>query len=235
MSARPERPVVLVTGANRGIGRAIAQRLAADHVVIRHARADADLADPGAVARFVAGLSLPVHVLVNNAGVAPSAPLSRTDDEVWARTIAVNLTAPFMLARALIPSMIAAGWGRVVNVVSTAGLKGYAYTAAYSASKGGLLALTRSLAAEFARKPVTINAVCPGFTDTRIVQEAIANITAKTARTEAEARASLEKFSPQGRLIDPREVAAMVAYLVSDDAASITGAALPLDGGETSL
>ena len=235
MSARPDKPVALVTGTGRGIGQRIAQRLAADHTVIEHTRADADLADPAAIERYLAGLTTPVHVLVNNAGVAPSAPLSKTDDEAWARTLAVNLTAPFMLARALLPGMVEAGWGRVVNVVSTAGLKGYAYTSAYSASKGGLLALTRALAAEFARKGVTVNAVCPGFTDTRIVQEAVANITAKTARTEAEARASLEKFSPQGRLIEPREVAAMVAYLVSEDAGGITGTALPLDGGETNL
>jgi NAD(P)-dependent dehydrogenase (short-subunit alcohol dehydrogenase family) len=240
-----------VTGASRGIGLAIARRLASDHRLVLLGSNEAslqrvaaelggeviavDLADETAtidVAERLAARAEPVQVLVNNAGVAPSAPLQRTEDATWTRTLAINLHAPFVLARALAPRMVEAGWGRIVNVVSTAALKGYAYTAAYSASKGGLLALGRALAAELGRKGVTVNAVCPGFTDTAIAQQAIANITASTGRTPEQARASLEGFSPLRRLVRPEEIAEMVAWLVGDLAAAVNGAALPIDGGE---
>lgn len=172
-------------------------------------------------------------ILVNNAGVAPSAPAHRTDDATWDRTMTVNATAPFELCRAVIGGMKTAGWGRIVNIASTAALKGYKFTAAYSASKGALLSMTRAMAVELAPTGITVNAICPGFTDTDIVASAVENISSKTGRSQDEARKSLESFSPMQRLIAPREVAALVCYLASDAAASMTGAALPLDGGET--
>ncbi len=253
--SRPSRPLALITGASRGIGLAIATRLAPSHdllLVGRHASrldevarelpqtrletAVVDLAEDTTRRAFVAELEArprPVDVLVNNAGVAPSAPLHRTDNETWSRTIALNLTAPFELTRAVVPAMRSSGWGRIVNIASTAALKGYKFTAAYSASKGGLLGLSRALAAELASSGITVNAVCPGFTDTDIVAHAVQNIHEKTGRSSDEARASLEQFSPMGRLVRPDEVAALVAYLVSPEADALSGAALPLDGGET--
>jgi NAD(P)-dependent dehydrogenase (short-subunit alcohol dehydrogenase family) len=248
----------LVTGASRGIGLAIAQALGGEHDLVLVGRQGAsleqaaqqlrakgvanvtwraaDLGDVTAVhelADALAGGDRPVQVLVNNAGIASSAPLSATDDALWANALAVNLTAPFVLVRTLAPRMVQAGWGRIVNVASTSALKGYRYTSAYSASKGGLLALTRAVAAELAKSGVTVNAVCPGFTDTDIAADAVRNISEKTGSSQAEARASLERFSPIGRLIAPGEVAGLVAYLCSDAARAITGQALAIDGGET--
>ncbi len=238
----------MITGASRGIGLAIAEALAPEfelllvgrkegplRAVAERLKAAAHVADL-TVAEDRAGLSDAARgalVLVNNAGIAPSAPAHRTDDATWARTLAVNATAPFELSRAVIPGMKEAGWGRIVNIASTAALKGYKFTAAYSASKGALLAMTRAMAVELAPTGVTVNAICPGFTDTDIVADAVANITDKTGRSEDQARKSLESFSPMQRLIAPSEVAALVAYLVQDAAAALTGAALPLDGGET--
>ena len=174
-----------------------------------------------------------MQVLVNNAGAAVSAPLHRTSDLAWATALALNLEAPFALTRALVPGMVKAGRGRVINIASTAALKGYAYTAAYSASKAGLVGLTRALAVELASKGVTVNAVCPGFTDTDIVARAAENIQATTGRSQDDARQTLARFSPQGRLRSPEEVAGLVAYLASPAADGITGQALAIDGGET--
>jgi len=256
------RPLALITGATRGIGRAIAHALAPEHTLLLTGRdrgvLDAlvdelrplahgpvnglvcELADPSDRLRFLAEvdglcdtLGAAVQVLVNNAGAATSAPLARTDDAAWAGQLELNLGAPFALTRALVPGMVRAGWGRVINLASTAALKGYAYTAAYSASKAGLVGLTRALAVELASKGVTVNAVCPGFTDTDIVARAAENIRAATGRSVDEARASLAKFSPQNRLRSPEEVAALVAYLASRAADGITGQALAIDGGET--
>jgi NAD(P)-dependent dehydrogenase (short-subunit alcohol dehydrogenase family) len=251
-----ERPLGLVTGASRGIGLAIAHALAPRFRLALAARDEPALASAAAglreggaevVATFAADLAdadararlcreaagLPVAVLVANAGIAVSAPLARTTDESWARTIAVNLTAPFELARALVPGMVASGWGRVVAIASTAALVGYRYTAAYSASKAGLVGLVRALAAELAGKGVTVNAVCAGFCDTDIVRDAARRVGAASGRTEAQARAQLEQFSPLGRLLRPEEVAALVAYLCSRDTDAVNGQAVVIDGGET--
>ncbi len=247
-----------MTGASRGLGAAIVDALAPSCDLLLVARTPEALADSAARAtqagaRVVACLGaaldddaalegllgqLTAHtidVLVSNAGVAPSAPLGKTDDETWRRVIATNLTAPFRLARALVPAMAKRRRGRVVAIASTSALKGYRYTAAYSASKGGLVALTRALAAEVAGTGVTVNAICPGFCDTDIVADAARRIGAATGRSEADAKDSLAKFSPLSRLVAPGEVAALVAFLCSDAAASIHGQAIAMDGGETSL
>ena len=242
----------LITGGGRGIGRAIAERLAAEGarvVVSGRTRAEID-----ATASALGGLAVPmdvtertsiaaalaelraagvhVDVLVNNAGAAESAPLDRTSDELWDRMMAVNAGGAFSLCRALIPPMIAAGWGRVVNVASNAGLTGYAYSAAYCAAKHAVVGLTRALAMEVARTPVTVNAVCPGWVSTRLVDEAVARIVEKTGRSAADARGSLAAMSPQRRLVTPDEVAHVVAMLCSDGARSVHGQAIAIDGGQ---
>jgi NAD(P)-dependent dehydrogenase (short-subunit alcohol dehydrogenase family) len=173
-------------------------------------------------------------ILINNAGGAESAPFGRTDPALWQRMIALNLTSAYLASRAAAPAMVAAGWGRIVNVASTAGLKGYAYVSAYVAAKHGLVGLTRALAVEFARSGVTVNAVCPGYTDTPMLDGAVASIAAKTKRSAEEARASLAAANPMGRLITPQEVAAAVGFLCLPSSASITGETIAIAGGEVS-
>ncbi|MBL4688373.1 MAG: SDR family oxidoreductase [Nannocystaceae bacterium] len=258
--SRPARPLALITGATRGIGLAAARMLAARYDLVLTARHEESLAvtaedvqnfgaqEVSTVAcdlldaderhdliETLTSIDPPVQVLVNNAGRADSAPIVHTDEALWASTIELNLTAPFELARGLAPIMADLGWGRIINIASTAGLKGYRYTTAYSASKAGLIGLTRALAAELARRGVTVNALCPGFTDTQISADAIEVIAARTGRSPEDAKKSLERFSPMGRLVKPSEVAQMIVYLASDAAASITGAALAIDGGEVAL
>jgi 3-hydroxybutyrate dehydrogenase len=237
-----------VTGGNRGIGRAIAARLIAEGAaVVITARtqvagdetaralgctaAIADVTDEAALARVFTAAGA-IDILVNNAGAALAKPFAKLTLAEWNASLAVNLTAAFVASQLALPGMIARGWGRIVNIASTAGLKPYAYTAAYCAAKHGLIGLTRALALETARKGVTVNAVCPGFTDTDMAGAAIAAIEAQTGRSGAEARAALERLNPQNRLTDPEEVAAMVAYLCGDEAHGITGQALVLSGGE---
>ena len=175
----------------------------------------------------------PVDVLVNNAGLAESVPFERTTDAVWERAMALNVTAPFRLCRRLVPAMAARGWGRVVNVASNAGLRGYAYTAAYCASKHALVGLTRAVAVEYARSGVTVNAVCPGFVDTDMAARSVERIASSTKRTHDQARAALEALSPQKRLMTVDEVAHAVWSLIPHEARGIHGQAIALDGGQT--
>jgi NAD(P)-dependent dehydrogenase (short-subunit alcohol dehydrogenase family) len=242
----------LVTGGGRGIGRAIAQRLAAEGArVIVTGRTVSEIES---VAQAVGGMALQVdlgdrvdlgrtlerlqndvgmvHVLVNNAGIAESAPFDRTSDAAWDRTMEVNVHAPFALMKALVPAMIKAGFGRVVNVASNAGRMGYAYTSAYCASKHALVGLTRALAAEIPRSGVTVNAVCPGWVATKMVDDAVSRIAEKTSRTEDAARATLAAMSPQNRLIEPSEVAHLVVSLCAPEARGVHGQAIPIDGGQ---
>ncbi|MBI5108121.1 MAG: SDR family oxidoreductase [Rhodocyclales bacterium] len=247
----------VVTGGGRGIGATIARALveqgAAVTLMGRNALTledeaarlrplgpvhcqSVDLADADSTtAAFAAAAEAlgPVTILINNAGQAVSAPLAKTDLALWNQMLAVNLTGSYLGIQAVLPGMLQAGWGRIVNVASTAALKGYPYVAAYCAAKHGVLGLTRALALELAKKPVTVNAVCPGYTETDIVREALANIQAKTGRSEAEARAELVKHNPQGRLVQPADVANAVLWLCRPGSESITGQAISVAGGET--
>ena len=244
----------VVTGASRGIGAAIARALAARGARVslisrneralasvaaqisgRVATANADIADRAAVAAAFSLLreqSGPITILVNNAGQARSAAFASMDETLWRDMLEVNLNGTYYCTRAALPDMIEAGRGRVINIASTAGLVGYPYVSAYCAAKHAVIGLTRSLALELARKNVTVNAVCPGYTDTDIVKDAVANIRAKTGRDENDAIAALVARNPQGRLIRPEEVAETVAWLCSPAAASITGQSIAVAGGE---
>jgi NAD(P)-dependent dehydrogenase (short-subunit alcohol dehydrogenase family) len=173
----------------------------------------------------------PASVLVNNAGAAASAPFARTDPDLWNTMIAANLTSTYLVTRAFRPGLLERGYGRVVNVASTAGKVGFPYVSAYCAAKHGVIGLTKALAAELATKGITVNAVCPSYVDTPMTDAAIENIVAKTNKSAEEARASLLAANPQHRLITPEEVAAAVVYLTSDAARGINGQALNLCGG----
>ncbi len=231
----------MVSGGGTGIGLACARALAgAGYAVTVLGRREAPLVgavESGAAeAMIVADARTPpaLHgfsVLVNAAGLAESAPFHRSDVAMFQRHIEVNLLGAVALTHAVLPGMVAGGHGRIVHIASTAALKGFAYTTAYTASKHALLGFVRALALEVATKGVTVNAICPGFTDTAIVAESIARITARTGRSEAEALAELTRGNPQGRLVRPEEVAEAVLYLCS--AAAVNGVALPVAGGET--
>lgn len=173
-----------------------------------------------------------IDILVNNAGAAESAPFGKTTEALWDRMLAANLTSAYLCSRQVLPGMIAAKWGRIVNVASTAGLKGYPYVTAYCAAKHGMVGLTRALALEVARHGVTVNAVCPGYTETDMVERTLDNITAKTGRSRDAAREELAKHNPLGRLIKPEEVAAAVVWLCRAEVGAVTGQSIPIDGGE---
>lgn len=246
----------LVTGGARGIGlacaRALLQRGARVTLLGRDGAAldaatdslarlgqvqavSADIADEASVRAAFAQAEVefgPVQVLVNNAGQAVSERFDRTDSALWQSMIAVNLTGTFNCIQAALPGMLKEKWGRVVNVASTAGLIGYGYVSAYCAAKHGVVGLTRSLALEVALKGVTVNAVCPGYTETDIVRGAVSNIVDKTGMSPEAARAKLAERNPQGRLIQPEEVAETVAWLALPASASVNGQAIAVDGGE---
>jgi NAD(P)-dependent dehydrogenase (short-subunit alcohol dehydrogenase family) len=250
----PPRPVAVVTGASRGIGRAVALRFTREgYAVWALARSEKDLetlkAEAGedmktlrvdvertsevvsACAAVLAEAGTP-GVLVNNAGVSLSAPLGKTSLEELDRVLAINTRAPFAFCHELMPAMAKAGVGRVINVASTAALKGFKYTSAYCASKHALLGMTRALAVEFAAKGVTVNAVCPGWTDTDMLTRAADNISKATGRTADEAREALARMNPMGRFIRPEDVAELCLFLASPAAAMVTGACYVMDGGE---
>ena len=238
----------VVTGGAKGIGLAIARRLAqegADLIILGRdaaaldAAADAlhcsqvvaDVTDMLALERSFALIGH-FDILINNAGAALSKPFGQQTPDDWNAMLALNLTAAFHTSRLALPGMLARHWGRIVNIASTAGLKGYAYTTAYCAAKHGLIGLTRSLALETAKTGVTVNAVCPGFTDTDLVTRAVDLIETKTGRTPEQTRAHFAGYSPQDRLIQPEEVADAVAYLCRREAAAMTGQSLVVAGGE---
>ena len=237
----------LVTGGGRGIGQACALALAragATVTVVGRSRKnldavaaqvdgralEADLSDRASTDRMLAQVGR-VDILVNNAGIAESAPLEKTSDELWDRVVELDATSPFRVIRALVPAMVAAKWGRIVNIASNAGVSGYGYTAAYCAAKHAMVGFTRALAIDLARTGVTINALCPGWVATDMAAEAVARIVAKTGRSDAEARATLENMSPQRRMIQPEEVAHTAVMLCADEARGIHGQTIVIDGG----
>lgn len=222
----------VVTGGTRGIGAAIAHALREQGArVTAFGRETADVADPRAVAAAFANFGA-VDILINNAGQGESAPFLKTSAELWRRMFAVNVDGAFHCTQAALPAMLSAGWGRIVNIASTAGLAGYPYVAAYCSAKHALVGLTRSLALELAAKNITINAVCPGFVETDMLQRTVANISAKTGRAPDEARAELAARNPQNRILQPEEVASAVVWLCLPESESITGQTIAIAGGE---
>ena len=244
----------LVTGAGRGIGAAIAARLVAEGARVtvlsrtqteigavatrlgnsaQGLKADVTDAEEARRAFEQAAASFgPIDILVNNAGQARSGLLHKAPDELWHQMLAVNLTGVYHGIRAALPGMLERGFGRIVNIASTSGLRGYPYVAAYCAAKHGVIGLTRALALEVAQRGVTVNAVCPGFTETALVEDAIANIRKVTGRSAEAAREALTRTNPQGRLIEPAEVAHTVAWLCLPGAESVTGQSIAVAGGE---
>ena len=243
----------LITGGGSGIGAAVAEQLAAAgaRLSLLGRRPEplrevagrvggtaipCDVADRDAVtvafgqAREANGS---IDILIVNAGIGDSAPFAKTSREAWDRMLAVNLSAPFDCVQAALPDLLASKAGRIVFVASVAGLRGVPYAAHYAASKQGLLGLMRSLAAEFARTSMTVNAVCPGFVDTPMTDQSVARIAERSGRSEEASRAALEGMNASGRLVHPDSVATMILTLCLPQSRDVTGAAITIDGGTT--
>jgi NAD(P)-dependent dehydrogenase (short-subunit alcohol dehydrogenase family) len=246
---------MLITGAGSGIGAAIAAaaascgartslagRASAQLSAVRETIAgttqivgDFDITQPAKVAAGIAAARAAfgtIDILVNNAGAVSSAPFLQTDLASWNQTLSTNLTGTFLVTQAVLEGMLKSGYGRIINIASTAGLIGYRYVSAYVAAKHAVIGLTRSLALEYAKSGVTVNAVCPGYTDTPLIAAALQTIVARTGKSPESARANLVAANPQGRLVKPEEVADAVLWLASEAAAAINGQTIAVAGGE---